>query len=61
MFRHVRVTVVYLGAGAVGLPVEFRVRQHIEGHVTDPCGHLMFPQQIEHLGQLVQDKRIVCS
>ena len=62
MLRRVRATAVgllYLGAGSVDLPVEFRVRQQVESHVTDPCGHLVFPQQIENLGQPVQDEHIV--
>lgn len=49
----------YLGAGAVSLPVQLRVWQHVQGHVTDPCGHLMFAQQKEDFGQKVEDECIV--
>ena len=51
----------YLGPGAVGLVVELGARQHAEGHVTDPHGHLLFPQHEEQLGQQVQDERIIAG
>ena len=50
---------MYLGTGTVGLPVELRVWEHVQGHVADPCGHLMFAQQKEDLCQKVQGERIV--
>lgn len=51
----------YLGPGAVRLPVELRVWEHIQAHVADPSGHLMFPQEKEDLCQQVQGERITAG
>ena len=51
--------VLYLGAVAVGLPVELRVGQHVERHVADARCHVVLAQFQEDLHQLVQDEGIV--
>lgn len=51
----------YLGSGAVRLPVELWIWEHVEAHIADPSGHLMFPQQKEDLCQKVQGERIAAG
>ncbi len=48
----------YLGTGAVGLPVDLWVWEHVQSHVADPCGHLMFAQKKKDLCQKVQGECI---
>lgn len=50
---------LYLCAVAVCLPVDLWVWEHVQGHVADPCGHLMFAQQKEDLCQKVQGECII--
>lgn len=51
----------YLGSGAVRLPVELWIWEHVEAHVADPSGHLIFPQQKEDLCQKVQGEHIAAG